>query len=342
MDNIEDEIANLIRELSLARRMSDRPREADILGDLGIIYSTKTKVTNIDKAIEYYNQAIPIYYDLQDWYSYYRSSHALGFIYSEIFDDFQKAKEIYDSAIEHGGSEYLDTGASRKRDNILREIKLLNDNKCASCGVFFYPRGHPHKPIHEGRTDCDNPDCRNEYCDECKSILTLCDDCHNIGYCPSCAPTQLKHCGSESCLNKYCFICIEFFSERSHCAGCGVVYCDSCFDKMETCVKCRINYYCPNCIDNGLAFRCPGCGDLYCKEHYESIGERSHCAGCGVIYCDNCFYDMEKCVKCGNNYYCSNCIDNGLAIRCPECSDLYCKEHYESIGECSSCLCKLD
>ncbi len=91
MSDIDEEIKQYNEQLLRARQLGDIEREGDILFNLGIIHSTIRGKIDIAKAIEYHRQAIGIFRQQRDWFSYYRASHSLGAIYELVLRDLQTA-----------------------------------------------------------------------------------------------------------------------------------------------------------------------------------------------------------------------------------------------------------
>ncbi len=108
----------------------------------------------------------------------------------------------------------------------------------------------------------------------------------------------------------------------------GMPYTDCyVFEKCKECGKARCDGHCNQCKDRCDVYEyCPSCGVKYCVEHADG-------------YCDRCgkdCYCIEKCEKCGHNYYyngyCDNCADRCYYARC--CHDSYEGNPHENCEKC--------
>jgi tetratricopeptide (TPR) repeat protein len=122
--SFEEEVKRFTKKLKEAKEKGDRRGEGDALEGLAICYSAMRGHEDAQKAIEYYNRAIPIFRMVAWWEMYYKAMSSLGLIYEKLLNDPDNAIQIYERAVREGGEAYSEN-ERHYRDRIVRSIEHL-------------------------------------------------------------------------------------------------------------------------------------------------------------------------------------------------------------------------
>lgn len=127
-DNIfsfEEEVKRYTRNLEKAKMEGDKYKEGDSLQGLAICYSAMAGHENPQKAVDYYNQAINIFLQINWSEMFYKASAALGMVYEKLLHDPNGALRIYEYALEHGDKILILEAEKHYRERIVRSIAWL-------------------------------------------------------------------------------------------------------------------------------------------------------------------------------------------------------------------------
>jgi len=128
MSDIDTNFTRLNSQLQEARRIGDRYFEAELLFNLGNIYSTVPEKLDIDKAIEYLTEAVMISEQELRWFIFYRASQALGAIHEKLLHDDLGALSVYEAALDARASWLPGSFEEKARLRIEDRAKRLRGN----------------------------------------------------------------------------------------------------------------------------------------------------------------------------------------------------------------------
>lgn len=124
MEYQDKNISEYKERLEIARQSDDKYVEACMLRNIANIYSTKHEMINYSKACTHFTEAADIFYELQEWYEFYRVNLNLGIIYEKVYREPKQALRIYNNALTLGSADVYGE-AQEEREKIIRYMRGL-------------------------------------------------------------------------------------------------------------------------------------------------------------------------------------------------------------------------
>ena len=244
-------------------------------------------------------------------------------------------------------------------------LDCTKKDTCNTCNSGYYKL-----EVSGGKVFCDKCDlyagkyrygsycynCKDSNCKECKKSKNYCQKC-NSGFslniyndiCEVCTDrvgyyiysVYCKKCmtNCDKCTRKInCHKCSKGYGlnrvSPTKCLKCEDSNCEECYESMDTCTKCKINFDLDKGVCNECKIKqCKSCSNdknicLACKSGFKLYNNR--CIECNIDNCEYCtqngicsscnekfiLTNNNKCQGCGN--YCNKCITSS---KCDTCED---------------------
>lgn len=127
--DFEEEIKKYTSDLKLAKKEGDKFKEGDSLENLAICYSVMPGHEDLQKAVDYYNQAINIFLQF-DWVEmFYKASASLGMVYEKLLHDPDSALRVYEYALDQGEKNLVFEVEEYYREECIRAVGRLKNGR---------------------------------------------------------------------------------------------------------------------------------------------------------------------------------------------------------------------